>query len=329
LLEHAGLEKVWATRLPLSKTEKLQWLVTLGDHIYALSDQNYLSSLNKDKGNFVFRRSLAPARFSVIGLELYNDRLISLVGNSLAEMNPQSGVPLSTKPLDFGVTCPVARNSSNFYVASVTRRLRTYRAEDKVKLFEAAAENDSMITSVVADDNSVIFATDGGNVISITPDKPKRLWEFNAGAGVVGPIVRDADSLFVASKDTYVYRLDVKTGTPPVWKYQAGAILDKGPQVTSEVVYQPVASKGLTAIDGKSGTFMWQVDKGVDLLAEVDGRAYVIREPGELVVMDNRKRRRLYSVNFSSVSRYVVNATDSRIYIADETGRIMCLKPAE
>ena len=329
LLEHAKLETVWTGKLPIKKGESLERLLIIGNRIYALSDRNYIVSLNREKGSFIFGRPFAPAGFTVLGLELYKDELISIVGNKLVEISPESGTVLRSMRLDFGVTCPVVRNSSYFYIADSNRRLRTWRADDKVKLFEVAAENDSMITSVIADDNFVVFATDAGNVISITPNEPKRLWQFIADDSIVTPIVKYEESLFVASKDTYVYKLDLRMGTPPVWKYQTGAILDKAPRVTREVVYQHVRGKGLTAIDKKSGKFMWQVAKGADVLAEADGKAYVITSEGELVVMNNKSRKKLYSVNFAGVSKYAVNVVDSKIYIADQTGRLVCLRPVD
>jgi outer membrane protein assembly factor BamB len=134
--------------------------------------------------------------------------------------------------------------------------------------------------------------------------------------------------LFFASEDTNVYRIDILTGRL-IWKYQTAAMLDRGPRVTGEVVYQYVRNKGLTAIDKKSGKFIWELAKGVDLLAEADGKAYVVTNIGTLVVMDNRKAKRLYSVNFAGVSRHVSNVADSKIYIADKAGRIACLKPVE
>jgi outer membrane protein assembly factor BamB len=329
LVEHAKLEVVWEKELPIGETESVERLFILGNRLYVLSSQNYITSLNRENGNFVFGRSLAPAGFVVLGLQLYENELVSIVGNRLVEIDPDSGTERSSKRLEFGITCPAVRNSSHFYLAGADRRLQVWRAEDKVKLFEVAAENDSIITSVVADDDSVVFATDAGDVISIVPDRRRRLWQFNAADGIVGPIVKDGESLFVASKDTYVYRLNVRTGPPPVWKFQTGAILDKAPLVTRRVVYQYVCDKGLTAIDRESGKFMWQVEKGVDLLAEARGKAYVIGEKGELVVMDNSKNKQLYSVNFADVSRYAANAVDSKIYVADEIGRVACLKPVE
>jgi len=99
--------------------------------------------------------------------------------------------------------------------------------------------------------------------------------------------------------------------------------------VTGDVVYQYVRGKGLVAIDKKSGEFMWEVNGGADLLSESGGKAYVITGDGELVVMDNKAKKRLYSVNFAGVSQYVANVVDSKIYIADAGGRIACLKPME
>ena len=65
------------------------------------------------------------------------------------------------------------------------------------------------------------------------------------------------------------------------------------------------------------------------MLAEAAGNAYVITKAGTLVVMDNKKAKQACSVNFAGVSKYVTNVVDSKIYIADMSGRITCLKPIE
>ena len=328
-LERAELEIQWETKLPIKQTERLEQLLILDNYIYGLSNSNYIASLNRGTGNVIFGRSFAPAGLTIFGIELYKDELISVIGNDLVEINPELGIELRSKSLGFGVVCPAARNSLYFYIAGSDKRMRTLRAEDKVELFDVAAESDSMITSIIADDDFVVFATDVGNVISMSPDRPKKLWQFDAADSIAGPIVRDGESLFVASKDTYVYRLNVRDGTTPIWRYQTGALLDRCPWVSKKVVYQYVRYKGLTAIDKENGTAMWQLPEGLALLAEAKGKAYVISDAGMLVVMDNKKAKRLYSVNFAGVSRYATNVEDSKIYIADASGRIACLRPIE
>lgn len=326
LLKEAELEVLWETRLPIKRGEGLERLFILGNRVYGLSDQNFMVSLNREKGNFIFSKTIAETGFPVLGLGFYNNGLFSIVGNNLVEVNPEYGTERSVKHLEFTAACPAARNKSYFYIAGTDRRVHTLRSEDKVQVFEAAAKNDSMVTSVVADENFVVFATEAGNVICIAPDRSKRLWQFNAADCIARPIVMDAESVFAASRDTNIYRLDAKTGKL-VWKYQMGAMLEKGPQVTEEVVYQYARNEGLSAIDKESKKLLWQLTEGLDLLAEAEDKAYVITKDETLVVMDNKKAKKLYSVDFSGVSRYATNVGDSKIYIADKEGRIACLSP--
>jgi outer membrane protein assembly factor BamB len=332
LLEHANLKILWENELSIKNTESLEQLFILGDNIYAVSNRNYMVSLNKENGDIIFREIVAPEGLPIAGLKLYGDELISIVGTKLIVIDPQSGNQLNSVDVGFGIACPAARNSSFFYLSGTDKRLHTLRANDMVQIFEVAADNDSMITSIIAHDISVIIGTDAGNVISITPDRPRKLWQFDAAGGIAGPIVRDGMSLFFASKDTNVYRVDM-VGLPLkrqlIWKYQTAGVLDSEPRVTQQVIYQNVLGKGLTAIDKQSGQFIWSVPGGVDLLVEAKDRAYVITKNRKLVVMDNLSSKKLYSANFAEVTRHTTNITDSKIYIADERGRIACLQPVK
>jgi outer membrane protein assembly factor BamB len=332
LLEHANLKILWENKLSIKNNERLEQLLILGNSIYAISNKNYMVSLNKENGDIIFRRVVAPEGLPVAGLKLYEDELISIVGTKLIEIDPKTGNQLKADDVGFVIACPPARNSSHFYLSGADKRLHTLRAEDKVQIFKVAADNDSMITSIIAHDISVIFGTDAGNVVSIAPDRPIKQWQFDAAGGIAGPIVRDGTSLFFASKDTNVYRVDM-VGLPLkrqlIWKYQTAGVLDKEPRITQQVVYQYVLGKGVTAIDKESGQFMWSVPGGLDLLAESKGRAYIITRDRRLVVMDNRNSKKLYSVNFAEVTRHTANTIDSKIYIADEHGRIACLQPVK
>lgn len=336
LLKAGDLEVLWQNKLPIKKSESLEQLFLPVDcfdgktdnRIYALSSSNYLACLNRDTGNMVFSLSVAPAGFPVVGLDIYNGEIFSLAGNKLVEMDREFGTQRSSTHLDFGETCPVVRNSLYFYLGGVDKRVHVLRADDKIHLFAVAADIDSTITSVIADEKSVIFATEAGNVISFEADKPKRLWQFDAGDTVAGPIVRNAGFLFFASSDAYVYKIDASRGKLD-WKCASGAILKNAPRVTVSTVYQNIGEKGLIAIDKNSGKILWQLADGVDLLAESGQNAYVITKQNSIVVMDNKKAKQLSSVDVANVSRYISNTADSKIYIANDDGRIACLKPID
>jgi hypothetical protein len=43
--------------------------------------------------------------------------------------------------------------------------------------------------------------------------------------------------------------------------------------------------------------------------------------------MDNRRGKELFSMNFWPVTNHAANTTDGMIYVADDHGRVTCLRP--
>jgi outer membrane protein assembly factor BamB len=320
------LKIVWQFNLPLADNESLDQLLVFGNRLCALSSRNYLVCLNRTDGNVMFSSPIAPAGLPLAGLESYRGELITIVGNKFIEINADFGTEQTSTNLTSGVTCPVVRNDSFFYVASLDKRIHVLKASNKVQVFEVAAENGSLITTVLADQEFVVFATNAGNVICITADRPHKIWQFDAPDG--GQLVRDANSIYFACRNTNVYRLELSSGRL-LWKYQTSAILDSAPQPGNKVVYQRVPDVGLIAVDKETREFLWQLADGIGLLAESGDRAFVITKTGLLVAMDNAKAKKLYSIDVGQSVKYATNAIDSRIYIADAKGRLACLQPAQ
>jgi outer membrane protein assembly factor BamB len=329
VLDQAGLQTAWELTLPLKKGERFVAVELLEDRLYLRSDQNYMWSLDRATGKVIFSRSIAPPGIPVLGLDSFENSLISVVANQLVEFDLNTGRELRVSNLGLSIVAPPARNSQFFYISAADRRLHVFRADDLVRIFPVAADNDSLITTVVADESLVVFGTDAGNLVGMVPDAPKRLWQFKGPEAVAGPIIYDGQSFYVASVDTNVYRVDVVDGATATltWKYQTEAVLDRPPRVTTDFVYQYALGRGLTAIAKQTGKAVWSLPEGVDLLAEVDGRAYVITRTRTLTVMDDTTGRKLFSANFALVTNHAANTTDARIYIMDETGRVVCLEP--
>lgn len=330
LLAEAGLEMVWQREMPMKVGEKLASLYVVGDVVYGVSSLNYLVSINRENGKVMFSRGIGGAGLPILGLKHFDDEVYSVVGNRLLQMDLGFGEDRGEKSFDFGVVCPPVRNSRYFYIGGSDRRVHAYNSETKVLVFEAAAMSDSLVTDIVAGEDFVVFSTVAGDVLCIAPHRPRQLWEeaFKAEAAIVGPMVRVGRQLIFASMDTNVYSVDLYSGRLD-WKYPSGAVLKVGPVVTRVVVYQYVEERGLAAIERLTGRFKWQLADGFNLLSESDGRAYVVTRTGRLVVMDNIKNEELYSVNLLGVSKYASNVNDSKMYVADERGRIACLQPAE
>lgn len=328
LLDHANLKSVWELTLPLKKGEKFVALTLLGDRLYLRSDQNYLWSLDRATGKVVFSRSLAPAGIPVLGLTPYENSLLSVIGNRFVELDLGSGQEQRVSDLELSIVAPPVRNGEFLYIGAADRRLHVFRIKDLVRVFRVTADDDSLVTTVVADDSLVAFGTDAGDLVGMTPDAPKKLWSFKVPGAVAGPVIRDGNSFYFASSDTNVYRVDVDGGNAVLaWKHQTEAVLDRPPRVTKDFVYQYAVGRGLTALAKQTGKVAWSLREGTDLLAEVGTRAYVITKDRTLTVMDNAAGRKLFAANFAPVTDHAANTVDARIYLTDDTGRAICLEP--
>jgi outer membrane protein assembly factor BamB len=328
LLQKANLSMLWQNKLAVHSSEQIQRLFLAGDSLWALTNRNYLFCLDAKTGRLKFGQQLARKGLTVFKPLLFEDQALLVAGNTLLRLDPQLGTIQTLKAPPFTVTCPAARNTEHIYLAGTDRRLHAFNGQTRIPEFEAAPDDNTLITSIVATDDYVVFATAGGSVVNITPHGPVRNWQFTAKGPISARLVLDNGSLFVAAEDTSLYRIDPSTGKP-LWTFRAGARLTKSPRLTATVVYQPAGPKGLYAIDKQTGKLLWQRTDAVELLAQAGHKAYVIAEPGTLIVMDNGTAKELYCVNFAAISRYAANTADNRIYIGDQTGRVACLQPTQ
>lgn len=333
LLKEADLEIGWQVHLPMKKFEKIDRMFVFGKFFYALTDQNYLFCIDRDKGKVRFGLKMATPGLPVCHPQYYQGKLLFIIGNELVIVDPFGGVVSQSKKLDFvgkSTVCGAMRNKENIYIAGANRRLYALSADDYLTRFKVTADNDSLINSFVVDDRFVVFSTDAGNIVNISSQSPQKRWQFDITGKIQAPIVRDGGWVYVSGFDTKLYKLDITTGKKG-WDvpFQTGQILYDSVRIGKKTVYQPAGIKGLYAVDKETGKQLWNITGGKDLLAESGSTAYVLAKPGILVVMDNEKNKEVRTVNFERVCHYVSNTADSTIYVADNKGLVASIKEIE
>jgi len=333
LLDQAGLKLNWQFNLPIKQSENVDRLFIFGKYLYVLTDRNYLFCLDRVKGSMRFDLQLASAGLPIGRPDYYDGKLWLMVGKELIVLNPLTGAIAEKRTIEtigrYVVYGPV-RNSENIFIAGVDKRLHAIVAGEYWHRFMVTADNDSLITSMTVDDSLVVFTTEAGNIVCIRAQSPEKLWQFDISGPITAPVVRDYDWLYVGGEDTKLYKLNIRTGKAG-WDapFQAQQPLLESAQLSWDIVYQYAGDKGLYAVDKASGKKLWQVPEGIGLLTEIGSKAYVLAEPGELVVMDNNTGKKLFSVNFAPVTRFTTNLLDPVIYVSDNKGRIASIAQIE
>jgi len=332
LLRSTGLQWNWEIQLPIRPGERLDRLFVFGDAVYALTDTNFLLSLDRATGRARFGLTLTEVGLPVADPLFYEGKLWFMVGGRLICVDPEQRQVVQRKTLaGIGGTAagPIARNTDYLYVPGADGLLHVFWVDGYIEAFSVRPDNQTAVTSVLADDDLAVFASAGGNVISIAADQNRKRWQFDLLGAVTAPIVRDGPWLYVSGRDAKIYKLDVETGRN-VWlgrEFYAGIALKSAPVIGREVIYQFADRQGLHAVRKESGQKAWTLENGVAVLAEAGSRAYAFQDPGLLVAMDNGTGRKIWSLNVADVTRYVANVADTepRIYLADDAGRLMSI----
>ncbi|MGA2914863.1 MAG: PQQ-binding-like beta-propeller repeat protein [Sedimentisphaerales bacterium] len=331
LLNEAGLQTIWQSSIALNppdkKTskEKVQKITILDNYLYILTSNNYLFCLDRNTGRLSFGTIAAAGKLPVFEPAECNGLTYFIAANNLIIADVEKGAELHRDKLPFIASAAAAVNSSYRYIPAADKRLHVIDSNSKLEIFTAEADKVSPITSVLADDNSVFFATQGGNVLCMTPSQPKKLWQFDAVDAIMAPLVKVNNWLYVSSKDTNLYKLDAKSGKK-IWEFHTGSALNTPSRATETIVYQYALNKGLYAIDANSGKQLWLEPDGVELLAQNGNIAYTFDKDKTCSVMDNKESKKIYTINFADVTNYAANVLDDRIYIMEDKN-IYCIGP--
>ncbi len=319
-----GLKTLWSKMVPLEKSEKLMKLELTGARLYAFTDRNYVLSMDSAKCDPVISFYAGRKGSNISGWKLGRDNIYSVIGSDLVELDWRTGRWVRSQRLGFAPLCPPVRNENFYYLAGPDKRLRAYKTSDFVELFKAAADDDSTILAVTAGEDMIIFGTNTGYVTAMMPEQAVKIWDFTVVGAVNAPILRNSGIVFFSSRDTYIYAIDEDSGEL-IWKYRTQALLKKPPVITKKYLYQNIDGGGLIALDKKSGKLLWQMSEGLDFLAESKTGTYLITKNNELVLLNSVNYNQAGSVKLPPVSKYISNTDDSKIFLADDFGRIVCL----
>jgi len=334
LLSETGLKSSWQIQLPVKTgvSEKVERVFVLDSYLIVLTNRNYLFCRNRQDGTECFQMQVAEERLPMVEPLFLDNRLYFLFGSRLVVLDPAGGTVVRKQDLGeaaAGRGVCLAKNDRFMYVAGVDRRVHAYQLQkdgDYVKLFSATAEDDSIITSVLATNEQVFFAAAGGAVTAMKTDEPVKLWQYNCSGAITAALVLDSGAIYAGGEDTKLYKINAATGRL-MWSmpFFAGEKIRQPPIVGQRLVYLNAGRNGLYGVSKDSGREVWNVPNGQLLLCESQERAYVFAQPGLIVVMNNTTGRPLFSLNAAAVRLGAVNLKDNQIYLADEEGRVVCL----
>lgn len=328
LIQEAGWNYNWQINLPLRQGEKIDRVAVFETYLFVITDSNVLFCVDQATGRVRSFLEVGRRGLPVSSPTFYEGKIGYIVGNEVQVFDPANGTITFRKkfPQIGNSQGALARNSKHLFMAGSDNRLHAINVDGYWQEFEASADNDSAIVSIIATDAIVVFATQAGNVVGMSPIEPKKIWQFDATGGIQGRIELDDQSVYFGSEDSKLYKVDLNKGKL-MWPapFHSGGPIRNGLTIGKKIVYLYNDLNGLYGINKEDGKAVWQVPSGRTLICETDGKAFIFADEGLLKVMDNALGKELYSMNFADVTRIGQNRLSPVMFLGDSTGRLISI----
>ena len=216
-LARIGLRIAWQRPLPIYQGEHITQFEMRNDRLFLLTNTNYAVCLRRKDGGTIFMRRMAPHGFEVNGWELQSDLLLTAIGEVVTALGPDTGTTLGSEDFGLNLVDAPKRSEKGVFLAADDHRIHAIN-KNLIERYSVGASSNAPVTAIASDDDEVILATSAGDVLALETGQygiqPYIRWIFQARDAVAAPLVVDDDSLYFASRDSYVYRLNLRPRAP-------------------------------------------------------------------------------------------------------------------
>lgn len=181
-------------------------------------------------------------------------------------------------------------------------------------------------TPVLVGPDKLLFASQGGNVVSCVARDKGFDWQVRTEDAIVADPWVDDSGVYVASLDRSLYKFDLSSGALR-WRRRFSEPLTTSPAVARAVVFQYSPGSGLTAIDADTGDEKWLRPDGMAFLASRPGQAVILTQGGAVETVNLSDGQTVSKLGESGVVKGVANAGDDRVIVLSADGRVVCARP--
>ena len=197
-------------------------------------------------------------------------------------------------------------------------------------------------------DSERLIASTGRTVFTAGREAPRTntiLTEFMAEAEIVAPLTARGDYLYVATADSNLISLSIRelrerslaVNTLPRGKFTTGGPVEQKPLLTEDSLYVVGDRWGLIRLKQGSLEPMWserlpdgrvraRPNSDVERIISVSGSyVYAWNRRGQLLVIEAVRGGTLSSFDISAFSVPVTNELNDRLYLASNSGLLLCL----
>ena len=339
-LSRLGLERAWWAQAVLNPhRDKIRHVTIDEDMVYVQATSGVTTAFDAESGHQLWAVQLGrfdPPSFPAISNE---DLAMIIVGSTMYGLDKRSGKTLWTLILPGQPSTGPAVDDVNVYFGSLDgmvyayslrkikklyeeRRLPQWSHEAQVWTYKAGKE----ITSPpIATGRAVNFASRDGSMYSVTAERRKLIYQLETDKAIVAPLARLDNLMFLASEDFTFYALNILNGKY-VWEFTSGRPIRKPAYPVDKEVFVSPDRGGTFCLELDTGVQRWWKPDLANFVAMTGGAIAGTDDDGNLVMVSRDRGEIIGSLPLRKFTVRTGNDRTDRIYLATESGLVMCLR---
>jgi outer membrane protein assembly factor BamB len=338
-LNRYGLTRSWWSNGAVNaQRDRLAFIVADETHLFLQATSGVVTAFRADTGKFLWSRLIGSADRSIYPVTTTDALVFVLNGVRLYAIKKDTGDIVWQLGLPGQPASSAAADSLHVYVGFMdgslyafnVKKTRELYSENKLPQFSDSAvmwryrTSKAVSSPAIPAGDLVVFASRNGSLYTVTADERKLVFQFETDAALSAPIVRYRDTLLLASEDFNFYALSLRNGKLG-WQFTAGLVIRKAPVLIGDEVYLFPHHGNMYKLSAETGQPFWSVPRMEDFLAATSSRVYVADRYNNLVILARDSGQVLGTMPLGLFTRHFANDRSDRIYVATESGLVMCL----
>jgi outer membrane protein assembly factor BamB len=335
-LNALGYFKYWSLDLDMDRGGYVRDAYRIDDSLYVVSENGDIFALHADIGLSRWARNLTESVYRVFEPQHFSSEggaTLAVIATTprVFILDRYTGDEVKDLTLSASVGSAVVAHGGSLFFGSSDGHLysmvwndpRTHEAIFNWKVMAGGPVGAT--PHLVNGGEDLVFASQNGSVFNCTAGQKILNWDYQADGAIEGEIAVDPESVYVASSDRSLYRLDMASGAPR-WRVRFPEPLHVGPVVIGNMVFQYCDTQGVSGIDAETGKVLWNVGSARNVVCR-NGDKVIVSAGTQLQLVATDSGAVLETVTLPTHTRALLNTEDETLYAVSRLGTVLCAKP--
>lgn len=339
-LSRFGLERAWWNQATLNPArDKVRHISIDEETVYIISTSGVLTAFDSETGQK--RWALTLGRYDQPSYPVVSNEKLAMVvvGSTLYAIEKKSGNTAWTLVLPGQTSTSPGVDENQVYVGGLDgsvyafslRKVRQLYQEQRLPdwsneaIVWRASATAEITSPPVSYGRSVTFCSRDGSLYSIVASDKQLIFQLETDGPIIAPLAYSGKMQYMASEDNTFFAINAQNGRI-IWDFTSGLPIRRAPIVVANDLYLTPDRGGMFCLNATDGSRRWWRPNLQSFVAVIGDAMFASDADGNLVRVLREDGGVTGALPMRVFTERVANDRTDRIYMATETGLVICLR---